>query len=204
MAITQNRIIAITIAARHFLDDLFSLKTETRRLLAALPPKPSQNDLLETIQSIQFALDQFRPAEKDLQLLLAEEAHFKSNFRRNQRAAEYARRRRAGLPTTLKGASNELAESIIAAGTAKPAPSPKNLEKLLSEQSQHSTITNSRRLHHQPAAFDPETFLNDYLENLSTRDAQTPHQPDAKTNELLASYKPLESDAPPDPDAELF
>lgn len=203
MAITQNRIIAITIAARHFLDDLFSLKTETRRLLATLPPKPSQNDLLETIQSIQFALDQFRPAEKDLQLLLAEEAHFKSNFRRNQRAAEYARRRRAGLPTTLKGASNELAESIIAAGTAKPAPSPKNLEKLLSEQSQHSAITNSRPLH-QPAAFNPEAFLDNYIKNLSIRDEQTLHQPDAKTNELLASYKPLESDAPPDPDAELF
>jgi len=194
MALTQERMIALISTARRFYNDLDAFKTQTRKLIADLPLQPTHEELLTTIQALQFMLDSFRSAEQDIRLLISEEMHYKQNHRRNQRAAEYARRRRAGLPTTFKGLTSEEAELATSAGlSTKPKTLPrlaKPLDEILSPQT--------------PA---PVLDLDAEIEKALTRDAQKGKYgvPLASKSEsaLLATYKPLPSDTPPDPD-DLF
>lgn len=95
MALSQERMITVLSTTRRFYNDFLALKSATRNILSALPINPTTEDCLNVLQSIQLTLDQIRPAESDIALLIAEEQHYRSTFRRNQRAAEYARRRRA-------------------------------------------------------------------------------------------------------------
>lgn len=97
MAITQSRVIAILSAARRFYNYSSAIKREAKAIVSQIRPDATREELIEALQAIQFLLDQQFASEDDIALLAAEERHFELSFKKNQRLAEYARRKRAGL-----------------------------------------------------------------------------------------------------------
>lgn len=101
MAITQERMISLISSFRRTYDTANILKREIRTTAASLTPASTIDDYREALQSLQFLADQPFISESDLSLLVAEEQHFRNSFKKNQRTAAYARRRRAGLPSSI-------------------------------------------------------------------------------------------------------
>jgi hypothetical protein len=101
MAITQERMITLLSALRRTYDTANILKREIRTIASSLTSTSTIDDFREALQSLQFLADQPFISEADLSLLVAEEQHFRAAFRKNQRTAAYARRRRAGLSSSI-------------------------------------------------------------------------------------------------------
>jgi hypothetical protein len=141
MAITQERLISVISALRRAYDTSNLLKRQIRATATTLTSTSTLDDYREAIQSLQFLAEQPFISESDLSLLVAEEQHFRNSFKKNQRTAAYARRKRAGLPSGLsftggnapgsvttipnisdeeKYAHYEQAERAISAGLAAP------------------------------------------------------------------------------------
>jgi len=141
MAITQERMISLISAFRRTYDTANIIKREIRAIASSLTSASTLDDYREALQTLQFLTDQPFLTEADLSLLVAEEQHFRAAFRKNQRTAAYARRRRAGLPSNIsfsqghapsrienlpdisddeKAVHYEYAERAIAAGLSAP------------------------------------------------------------------------------------
>jgi len=122
MAISQDRMISLISLSRRAHSALSSLKSLILTTCSSLPPDASPDDFRNALQSIQFATSQQFIPETDIALLAAEEQHFRAAFRKNQRTAAYARRRRAGLPSSLSTINNttegEIAERAVSASLA--------------------------------------------------------------------------------------
>lgn len=101
MAITQERIISVISALRRAYDTSNTIKHQIRALASSLTSISTVDDYRDTLQSMQFLADQSFISEADFALLIAEEQHFKTAFKKNQRTAAYARRKRAGLSAGL-------------------------------------------------------------------------------------------------------
>lgn len=101
MAITQERMITLISAFRRTYDTANILKREIRTTASSLTSTSTIDDFREALQSLQFLAEQPFISESDLSLLVAEEQHFRNSFKKNQRTAAYARRRRAGLPPSI-------------------------------------------------------------------------------------------------------
>lgn len=97
MAITQERMIATLSALRRAYDTHVFLRKQIRSTITSLTSISTIDDYREALQAMQFAADQPILSEDDFAHLIAEEQHFRSAFRKNQRTKEYARRRRQGL-----------------------------------------------------------------------------------------------------------
>lgn len=106
MAITQERMISLISSFRRTYDTANMLRREIRAIASSLTPDSSLDAYREALQSLQFLADQPFISESDLSLLVAEEQHFRNSFKKNQRTAAYARRRRAGLPSSLSAINN--------------------------------------------------------------------------------------------------
>jgi len=119
MAISQERMISLISLSRRAHSALSSLKSHVLTICSSIPPDASPDDFREALQSLQFATSQQFIPETDIALLAAEEQHFRAAFRKNQRTAAYARRRRAGLPSSLSSINNategEIAERAVSA-----------------------------------------------------------------------------------------
>lgn len=119
MAITQERMISLISSFRRTYDTANMLKREIRAIASSLTPDSSLDAYREALQSLQFLADQPFISESDLSLLVAEEQHFRNSFKKNQRTAAYARRRRAGLPSSLSAINNstegDIAERAVSA-----------------------------------------------------------------------------------------
>lgn len=141
MAITQERMITLISAFRRTYDTATNLKKHIHQTASSLTATSTIDDYRDAIQSLQFLADQPFISESDLSLLVAEEQHFRHSFKKNQRTAAYARRRRAGLPASIsfsqgkapscvddllaisddeKAAHYDHAERAIAAGLSAP------------------------------------------------------------------------------------
>jgi hypothetical protein len=101
MAITQERVISILSAFRRAYDTNNTIKRSIRDITSTLTPASTIDDYRDAAQSLQFLADLHTISESDLSLLVAEEQHFRAAFRKNQRTAAYARRKRAGIPTGI-------------------------------------------------------------------------------------------------------
>lgn len=101
MAITQERMISLISAFRRTYDTANIIKREIRAIASSLTSTSTLDDYRNALQTLQFISDQPFLTEADLSLLVAEEQHFRAAFRKNQRTAAYARRRRAGLPSNI-------------------------------------------------------------------------------------------------------
>ena len=119
MAISQERMISLISLSRRAHSALSSLKSQILTLCSSIPPDATPADYREALQSLQFAVHQQFLSETDIALLAAEEQHFRAAFRKNQRTAAYARRRRAGLPSSLSTINNstegDIAERAVSA-----------------------------------------------------------------------------------------
>jgi len=101
MAITQERMITLISAFRRTYDTATNLKKHIHQTASSLTATSTIDDYRDALQSLQFLADQPFISESDLSLLVAEEQHFRHSFKKNQRTAAYARRRRAGLPASI-------------------------------------------------------------------------------------------------------
>lgn len=98
MALTQERMLALLAAAKRFVQSHGDLKKQINLLLAGLPISPTEKELLETVQSIQFLTSQPYANPEDMALISKEETHFKMAYRRNLRSANYMRAKRGQAP----------------------------------------------------------------------------------------------------------
>jgi hypothetical protein len=139
MAITQERVIAILSAFRRVYETNTTIKRSIRDTTSSLTSASTPDDLREAIHSLQFLAELHTISESDLSLLVAEEQHFRAAFRKNQRTAAYARRKRAGISGAIafspgiqpsiisrdisdeeKAAHYEHAEKAVAVGLTVP------------------------------------------------------------------------------------
>jgi hypothetical protein len=112
MAITQERVIAILSAFRRTYETSNTIKRSIRDISTSLTSQSSIDDFREAIQSLQFLTELHAISESDLSLLVAEEQHFRAAFRKNQRTAAYARRKRAGIPSGISFSSGKQPSTI--------------------------------------------------------------------------------------------
>jgi hypothetical protein len=112
MAITQERMIATLSALRRAYDSYSFLKKQILLTCTSLTSTSTLDDFREALQAIQTITNSPILSEDDFARLIAEEQHFRAAYRKNQRTAEYARRKRKNLPSTL-GFSKGKAPSTI-------------------------------------------------------------------------------------------
>jgi len=101
MAITQERMIALISAFRRTFDTASTLKRQITLTASSLTSNSTLDDYREALHSLQFLASQPFISESDLSTLVAEEQHFRNSFKKNQRTAAYARRRRQGLSSSI-------------------------------------------------------------------------------------------------------
>lgn len=187
MAITQDRMISIIDAARraHYFLDL--LQTQIRTTIRELPPNSTPDELLQTIQSIQFLASEHFIPTSDRELVTAEYKHFQLSYRKNQRSAAYARRKSATGHSTFRNTPIDKLDAATAASS--PKPSTLRPSAPLTKLFNHPEPTPDLQPYVKPLD-EPARFVPDF-------------SPDPKLCEQY-NYKPLDSDVPPDPDADLF
>lgn len=122
MAISQERMISLISLSRRAHTALSSLKSTISQLCSSIPPDAPLEQYREALQALQFATSQQFLSESDIALLAAEEQHFRAAFRKNQRTAAYARRRRAGLPSSLSTINNNTEGDIAERAVSASAP----------------------------------------------------------------------------------
>lgn len=179
MAISQERMIALISALRRTYDTANILKRQITTTASSLTPASTLDDYREAIQSLQFLASQPFISESDLSILISEEQHFRNAFKKNQRTAAYARRKRAGLPASLS----------FSKGNA-----PRRVENLLPISDEE------KALHYEHAEQSISAGLSapDQLSALAGKNAPTtPHSLLLKKPlELYTTKKPLRSGGP--------
>lgn len=111
MAITQTRMLALIKIADDFKDQLLFLNRTISSAIRDLPPAPTSEELLATIQMIQNINNGASLNGNALEILATEKAHFKQNATRNARLAAKARMKR-GLEPDHFGPRNTAPASI--------------------------------------------------------------------------------------------
>lgn len=96
MAITQTRMLALIKIADDFKDQLLFFNRTISSAIRDLPPAPTFDELLATIQSVQNICNTMSINPNALEILATEKAHFKQNATRNSRMAMKARLKRSG------------------------------------------------------------------------------------------------------------
>jgi len=137
-------------------DGLNMLQSQLHALIGGLPPAPSREELLETIQAIQFLNTQSFSA--DLQNLAAEERHFKSAYKKNQRTAAYARRKSLTGQSRFVNTPEHQLEAATTASYTPRTPTSLRLSKPLS-----SAIADARK------AEEMKDYREDLLSPLTLR-----------------------------------
>jgi|688.fasta_scaffold23911_26 hypothetical protein len=102
MAISQTRMLALLKISSDFKDLLLSTHRNISDAIRALPPQPTPDELLSTIQTIQAITNLITINPQALEILANENAHFKLNAQRNTRQMLRNRAKRHATPTPYK------------------------------------------------------------------------------------------------------
>lgn len=111
MAITQSRMLALIKIADDFKDQLLFFNRIISSTISELPLKPTYDELLTSIRTIQNINNGTSINGSALEILATEKAHFKQNATRNARLAAKARIKR-GLDPDLSAPRSTAPASI--------------------------------------------------------------------------------------------